>query len=150
MTYQIFLDTNIPIYAAGTPHRLREPSRRVLRLASDYSNRVITSAEVLQELMHRYLSIRRWDHGRGVLSRFGRVMRGRIEPIYGQDVLQAAILADQYQGIDARDLLHLAVMKRVGCTRIATADVAFDRIEGIERLDPMRVEEWAPTITEVR
>ena len=148
MTYPIFLDTNIPIYAAGTPHRLREPSRRILRLAVDYSDRMLTSAEVLQELVHRYISIRRWDQGRGVLSRFARIMRGRVEPIYLQDVQEAAALADRYSGIDARDLLHLAVMQRVGCTRIATADTAFDRIDGIERLDPMRFDEWAPSITD--
>ncbi len=146
-TSPIFLDTNIPIYAAGAPHRLREPSRRILLLASEHPSRVITSAKVLQELMHRYISIRRWDEGRWVLTRFARIVRGRIEPVFAEDVQQAAGLADRHQGMDARDLVYAAVMRRLGITQIASSDRAFDRIEGIERLDPMRVDEWAPTIT---
>jgi predicted nucleic acid-binding protein len=73
-------------------------------------------------------------------------MEGRVEPISGQDVLQAAGLADQLK-LAARDLIHLAVMNRVGTGRIASADSGFDRVYGIERLDPMQVDEWRDTVT---
>jgi len=48
--------------------------------------------------------------------------------------------------IDARDLVHATVMLRVGSKRILTADRGFDKIPGIERLDPLLVEEWALTV----
>ncbi|HET9476952.1 MAG TPA: hypothetical protein VFP63_05650 [Dehalococcoidia bacterium] len=34
--------------------------------------------------------------------------------------------------------------------RRRTADAGFDRIHGVQRLDPMLVEEWADTVTESR
>ena len=73
-------------------------------------------------------------------------MTGRIEPMLAGDVARAAQLADSYPGLSARDLVHAAVMFRVGSSRIATADTGFDFIDGIERLDPMMVDEWSDTV----
>ena len=36
--------------------------------------------------------------------------------------------------MSARDLVHWAVMQRVGAERIITADTDFDRLPGVERL----------------
>ncbi len=69
-------------------------------------------------------------------------MEGRIESVRAVDVEQAALLADQYAGLSARDLLHAAVMRRVGATTLVSADRGFDRIAGIERLDPSDVASW--------
>ena len=69
-------------------------------------------------------------------------MSGRTESIHGSDVEYAASLIEAYTGLQGRDLLHLAVMQRLRVTRIITADAAFDAVEGIERLDPARFEEW--------
>ena len=69
-------------------------------------------------------------------------MSGRTESIHGSDVEYAASLIEAYPGLQGRDLLHLAVMQRLRVTRIITADAAFDAVEGIERLDPARFEEW--------
>jgi predicted nucleic acid-binding protein len=73
-------------------------------------------------------------------------MEGRVEPISGSDVIQAARLADRLQ-LAARDLIHLAVMNRLGTTRIVSADSGFDKVHGMERLDPMKVDEWRDTVT---
>jgi len=45
-----------------------------------------------------------------------------------------------------RDLVHLAVMRRAGCTHIVTADRGFDGLSGIQRLDPLDVDRWAPDL----
>jgi predicted nucleic acid-binding protein len=138
----IFLDANVPMYAAGAAHSLKEPSTDVLRLAQSSPNSFMTNAEVLQEILHRYLSINRWQDGRRILLAFARLLRGRIEPIYARDVLQAAQLADRHSGLEARDYLHIAVMSRLGVSRVVSTDRKLDSLPGIQRLDPMLVDDW--------
>jgi len=143
----VFLDANIQTYSAGRDHPMREPSRRILALVADNPDAFVTDAEVLQELLHRYLALRYWPAGRDSIEEFAYLMTDRIEPMLAGDVARAARLADSYPGLSARDLVHAAVMFRVGSSRIATADTGFDLIDGIERLDPMKVDEWRSTVS---
>lgn len=143
----IFIDANTPMYSAGSSHPLKAPSIVVLRLVQDSPGAFVTSAEVLQEIVHRYLAIRAWPLGRGVFDRIVRIMRGRIEPIYERDVREAANLADEHSDLSARDLLHAAVMYRLGVHRIVSTDTDFDSLPGIDRLDPTTVDEWRHTVT---
>jgi len=122
---------------------------RVLDLAADYPSRFFTDAEVLQELLHRSITLNQWRAARPYFMGFLILMDGRIEPILSEDVEKAGNLADQYAGLSARDLIHAAVMLRSGSSFIVTADSGFDQIEGIERLDPARVAEWEHTLTGV-
>jgi predicted nucleic acid-binding protein len=147
MTSPILIDANIAIYAMGREHALRQPSLRVLDLAADYPSRFFTDAEVLQELLHRSIALKRWKDSRRYFMGFLTLMDGRIEPMLTEDVETAAKLADDYDGLSARDLIHAAVMLRAGSRYIVTADGGFDSVNGIERLDPMLVDEWATTVT---
>jgi len=149
-TTLIFLDANAPMYSAGRPHPLKAPSIQVLRLVQDHRSSFVTSAEIFQELVHRYLAIREWAIGRALFDGMAALMQGRIQPIYFRDVQEAANLADTYPTANARDLLHVAVMNRLEITRIVSTDKDFDGIPGIERLDPMLVDEWAHVVTESR
>ena len=146
MTSQIFIDTNIPIYVAGAAHPLRAPSTKVMNLVAAAPSRFFTDAEVLQELLHRYHSVRRWALGKIALTVFLSAMRVRIEPMLYSDVERAAALADEHPSLSARDLVHLAIMLRVGSTYIVTADQRFDEVTDIERLDPILVDEWAASV----
>lgn len=142
-----FLDANIPIYAAGSRHPLKEPCHQVLELVAKHSRMFVTNAEVLQELLHRYVALRMWPHpGMQVFERFALLMRDRVEPIRGADVEEAAILAGSYPQLSARDLVHAAVMTRLGLTQIVSADIGFDGIAGIERLDPAKVRSWSKRV----
>jgi len=143
----IFVDVNTPMYSAGAQHPLKAPSIRVLRLIQESPGVFVTSAEVFEEILHRYLAIRAWARGRPLFDRMARVMRGRIEPIYERDVRDAARLADDHPKVSARDLLHASVMNRLGVSRIVSTDTDFDVLPGIERLDPMTVDEWRDTVT---
>jgi predicted nucleic acid-binding protein len=143
-----FLDANVPIYAAGRPHRLKEPSSQVLMLAAERPASFVTDAEVLQELLHRYLALRLWPQGREAFHRFADLMRERVEPVQASDVEQAALLADEYPELGARDLLHAAVMRRLGVRRLVSADAGFDRLSALERLDPADVETWRDKLQE--
>ena len=105
-----------------------------------------TDSEALQEIIYYYVAARRWPEGRVALNRFAQTMQGRIEPVYADDVILAAQMVERYPGIDARDLIHTAVMRRLGITRIISADTDFDRIDDVERLDPARLDEWESSI----
>ncbi|MBM3933492.1 MAG: type II toxin-antitoxin system VapC family toxin [SAR202 cluster bacterium] len=138
----VFLDTNIPLYAAGGEHPLKEPCRLILLLAAEHPASFVTDVEVFQEIMHRAMSLRRWAQGRQVMAAFADLMEGRVEPVHYRDVQLAAELADTLPDVQSRDLLHAAVIKRLGARRIVSADTGFDRIPGLERLEPSRFNEW--------
>ena len=147
MSPAVFIDTNVPIYAAGGDHSLKEPCARILRMVAEDPWPFATDSEVLQELLHRYLSVGRWELGREVIRTFAEAMHGRIEPVHAEDVLTASDLANWHLGVSSRDLVHAAAMQRMGILRIISADADFDRLDGVERLDPARIGEWEPTIS---
>jgi predicted nucleic acid-binding protein len=144
----IFLDANIPMYAGRAPDRLKRPCIAVLGLAEAHPALFITNTEVFQEIIHRYVSIRRWTVGREVFIEFLELMEERVAPLLRADVEQAAALADQFTQLDARDLVHAAIMQRLGITSIVSTDPGFDNIPSIQRLDPMLVDDWAHLVTE--
>jgi predicted nucleic acid-binding protein len=146
----VFIDANIPTYLGGSEHPLKEPSRNILATVAAHPEPFITDAEVLQELLHRYKSLRMWpEPGERTFIDFALLMRGRIEPMFAEDVQRAADLADAYVRLSARDLVHIAAMERAGATAIVTADHAFDNIDGIERLDPADAATWLPRFEDV-
>lgn len=145
----VFIDANIPIYAAGRDHPLKEPCARILRMVAKEPQPFVTNSEVLQELMHRYLASDRWVLGREVLRAFAEAMHDRVEPVHAEDVLMASALADRHPGVSARNLVHTAVMQRLGAGHVISADTDFDRLEGIIKLNPARVTEWEHSIPSV-
>lgn len=147
MKSPVWIDANVFFYVAGSDHQLKEPARTVLTLAQDI-DRFSTDAEVFQELLHRYMSQRVWAERRPWFNKFADLMRGRIEPMIAEDVELAGELAFKYQSLSARDLVHVAVMQRVGSTHIVSADRGFDAVDGITRLDPLLVTEWQSLVTE--
>ena len=146
MSPAAFIDANIPIYAGGREHPYKSPCNRVIAMAATHPRSFSTSSEVLQELMHRYRSSGRWSLGRRVLRSFAEVMRNRVEPVYREDVEWASNLADRYPEVSSRDLVHAAVMKRIGLDRIVSVDTDFDRLPGLERLDPANVAQWQDSV----
>ena len=143
MNREVFIDTNVPIYAAGRDHPYKDPCAQILRMIAEEPSSFVTSSEVLQELMHHYLASGRWNQGREVLRGFTDVMVGRIEPVLPEDVQSAANLADHYPDVSSRDLVHVAVMLRLGINRTVSADADFDRVGEVQRLNPLEVEEWS-------
>ncbi len=137
-----FVDANVPMYAAGADHRLKAPCIDVMAMIAAHPRAFLTDAEVLQELIHRYLSERRWALGRAVFREFAELMEGRIEPVHAEDVAHAAQMADDCPGVSSRDLVHAAAAQRAGVSRIISADAHFDLLPGVERLAPERVGEW--------
>ena len=140
------LDTNVFMYSAGEDHPLREPCVRIVEMVTERPDRFLADAEVLQEIIHRYRSVRRWALGREVFNEFAETMHGRIEPVYAEDVVQAAALADDFPDISSRDLVHAAIALRLKVSRIISTDADFDRLPVITRLAPERIDEWGDAL----
>jgi predicted nucleic acid-binding protein len=149
MSPPVFLDANVPIYAAGRPHPLKAPCVRVLELAAERPRDFVTDAEVLQELLHRYRAMKLWPAGHAVLTAFAELMDGQIEPVHAVDVTEAASGAYGHAHVAARDLLHAAVMRRLGAHRIVSADRDFDSFDDFDRLDPADVDSWVASLDDV-
>lgn len=143
MTAPVFVDANIPIYASGRPHPLKQPCAELLTWAARRPERVLTDAEVLQELLHRYRGAAQPEQGLSTLDDFAALLRGRVVAVEARDVLVARrLVAGVDERLSARDLLHLAVMRRHDCDRLVSADRVFDVVAGVRRLDPGRWPEW--------
>ncbi len=128
----IFLDSNIPMYLAGAPHRFKTESQILLERVAAAGERVVTDAEVLQEILHRYAAINRRD-AIGPAFRAVLDIVDEVFPIEKADVLRASEIVQNPAGLSARDAVHLAVMERRGVTRILSFDADFDRWPGVTR-----------------
>ncbi|HET9344184.1 MAG TPA: type II toxin-antitoxin system VapC family toxin [Candidatus Limnocylindrales bacterium] len=129
----IFVDSNIPMYLVGGDYPNKVAARRRLEQAIVDNVPLASDAEVLQELLHRYVAIGRRDAiGPACDALLGVV--DVVHPIELEDVTRARRLAETAPGLSARDAVHLAVMQRHGITRILTFDTGFDGIVGVERI----------------
>ena len=57
----IFVDSNIPMYLVGAAHPNKDAAIRLLDQLIARGERLVTDAEVLQEILHRYHAIKRPD-----------------------------------------------------------------------------------------
>ena len=129
----IFVDANIPMYLVGAAHPNKDTARRLLEQCITRGERLVTDAEVLQEILHRYHAIRRPD---AVQPAFDAVLGAvdEVYPIERADVEQAESLMLGLAPLSARDAVHVAVMKRRGVPRVLSFDAGFDTVGWIERL----------------
>ena len=57
----IFIDSNIPMYLVGSDHPHKVDAQRMLEGSVAAEERLVTDAEVFQEILHRYSAIDRKD-----------------------------------------------------------------------------------------
>ncbi len=129
----VFVDANIPMYLVGATHPNKAVARRALERAILDGSRLVTDAEVLQEILHRYVAIGRRDAIGPALDAILGVV-DEVYPVDRQDVERARRLLDGSASISARDAMHLAVMQRYQVGRILTFDRAFGGV-GVERIE---------------
>lgn len=131
----VFLDTAVFMYAAGAPHPLKRPCTAVMARVAAKQLDATTSAEVVQEVLHRYMAIGRGQGGvslaREILSAFRPVL-----PITDSVARRLPDLAERYPKLAARDLLHVATCLEEGVETIISPDRGFDMISELKRLDP--------------
>jgi hypothetical protein len=128
----IFVDSNIPMYLVGADHANKPAARALLEQAIVDGEVLVTDAEVLQEILHRYVAIDRRD----AIGPASEVLLGVVDevfPVERADVERARELV-MASLLSARDALHLAIMRRRGVDRIMSFDRAFDDFPGITRI----------------
>lgn len=130
-----FIDSNIPMYAAGSEHPAKQPCIELLRKIAAGDVDVVTDAEVFQEILHRYGAIGRLAQGLELFDELGKVVRIVLPVEYG-DVFTARELLEEEPQIKARDAIHVAIMRRHGIAVVYSYDRHFDGLEGIERHEP--------------
>ena len=119
------------LVGAQHPHKA-DAQRLVERLVSN-RERLVTDAEVLQEILHRYTAIRRQDF---IQLAFDSLL-GITDEVFAIDRAAAERAKEIVLGhprLSARDALHLAVMEQHGVDRILSFDSAFDGYPGIQRI----------------
>jgi hypothetical protein len=129
----ILVDSNIPMYLVGGSHPHKVDAQRwVEKLLSD-RQRLVTDAEVLQEILHRYIAVNRRD---AIQPAFDSLL-GVVDEILSIDhtiLERAKRIIFGHGRLSARDAVHLAVMEQHGIDRILSFDAGFDGFPGITRL----------------
>jgi predicted nucleic acid-binding protein len=129
----ILIDSNVPMYLVGTPGPHKTDSQRLLEKLISQRERLVTDAEVLQEILHRYVAInRRHD----IQPTFDALLNAvdEVLPVDRAVGERAKQIVLAYHRLSARDAVHLAVMERHGIERILSFDTGFDGFPGFTRL----------------
>ncbi len=118
----IFVDANVLMYAVGGPHEVRNEvrDRFAATVGATGDDGLATSAEVMQELLHRYVPGERWVQLDAAL----RLVEDRMTvwPVAADDVLLARRLAARHPALTSRDLVHLATCIKQRATGMWTYD----------------------------
>lgn len=129
----IFVDSNIPMYLVGAAHPNKDTARRLLEHCIDRGERLVADAEVLQEILHRYVAINRRDAIQPAFDALLNVV-DHVYAVEAADIERAKTLLLGATQLSARDAVHVAIMQRHGIERILSFDSGFDRVAWIERL----------------
>ena len=121
------------MYLVGAPHAHKSDARRLLEKVVGERQRLVTDAEVLQEILHRYVAIDRRD---AIQPAFDALI-GIVDQVLAVDrsiAERAKQIVLGYRQLSARDAVHIAVMEHHGIEQIMTFDSGFDGFPGIARL----------------
>ena len=121
------------MYLVGSPHPHKADAQRLLEKLITDRERLVTDAEVLQEILHRYVAIDRRD---AIQSAFDALL-GLVDEVLSVDrgaVERAKQIVLGYRQLSARDAVHLAVMEQNGIHQILSFDSGLDAFPGFTRL----------------
>jgi uncharacterized protein len=121
------------MYLVGGPHKHKADAQRLLEKLIADRERLVTDAEVLQEILHRYGAIDRRD---AIQPAFDALL-GVVDEVLVVDLVvveRAKEIVLGYRQLSARDAVHLSVMERHGIDQILSFDAGFDAFPGVKRL----------------
>jgi predicted nucleic acid-binding protein len=121
------------MYLVGAAHPHKTDAQRLLERLISERARLVTDAEVLQEILHRYVAINRRD---AIQSAFDALL-GIVDQVFAVErsaAEQAKSIVLGHSQLSARDALHLAVMGQHRVEQILSFDAGFDGFPGIARL----------------
>jgi hypothetical protein len=129
----ILVDSNIPMYLVGSAHPHKVDAQRALERSIAEGQRLVTDAEVLQEILHRYVAIGRRE---AIQPAFDAVL-GVVDSVLAVDVTdveRAKAIVLGTNRLSARDAIHVAIMERHRIDQIMSFDTGFDGVPGIARV----------------
>jgi len=129
----IFIDSNIPMYVIGASHPRKLDALRLLEGAISQGQRLVTDAEVLQEILHRYSAI---GNPSAIQPAF-EVLLGVVDEVFPvdlADVQRAKEILLGAKGLSARDSVHVATMERRGVGVVMSFDRGFDAYPAVQRM----------------
>ncbi len=129
----ILVDSNVPMYLVGAPHAHKTDAQRLLERLITTGERLVTDAEVLQEILHRFVAIDRRDAIQPAFDALLAVV-DEVFPIAERDAQRAREIVLGSRRLSARDAIHLAVMEHHEVERVLSFDRGFDGFPGVERL----------------
>ena len=121
------------MYLVGAEHPNKDSARRLLEQCITRGERLVADAEVLQEILHRYVALNRRDAIQPAFDALLGVV-DHLYPIEPADVKRARTLLLGLSPLSARDAVHVAIMQRYEIDRLLSFDAGFDRVEWIERI----------------
>lgn len=121
------------MYLVGGPHPNKTRAQQLLETLTTQRQRLVTDAEVLQEILHRYVAIDRRD---AIQPAFDSILAvaDEVLPVDESAVDLAKQVVLGYRQLSARDAVHLAVMQQNGIEEILSFDSGFDSYPKVKRV----------------
>lgn len=121
------------MYLVGADHPLKDAAVELVAELVRGGERLVTSAEVMQEILHRYVAIGRRD-AIGPAIEVLTELCDEVLDVTAVDVLSAHAILLEEERLSARDALHVAVMRRRSIDMILSFDRAFDLMRDVTRI----------------
>ena len=109
------------MYLVGSSGPYKTDAQRILERLVIQHERLVTDAEVLQEILHRYSAINRRQD---IQIAFDAVLRvvDEVLPVDQRAAERAKQIVLSYHRLSARDAVHFAIMEQHGIERILSYD----------------------------
>ncbi len=139
MAEPAFLDVNVFMYAAGSPHPYKDACVRILSDVETGALAAAVNTEIFQELLYRYSHLKLADKGVQLCRDILKYPLITILSVTEADIRLAIDLFDSHRvvGLKPRDAIHAATMQNNGISRLISADKDFDRLDFVTRIDPL-------------
>jgi len=131
----VFIDTAILMYAAGGEHPMKSPSAEIIRRVASGDLAGVISAEVIQEIGHRFMHARQPERAAELIGLALEVFSPVI-PVSHVVVERMPGLIRRYPSLEARDLIHVATCLEERIETIVSPDRAFDVVAELKRIEP--------------
>jgi uncharacterized protein len=130
----IYVDSNVPMYLVGAAHPNKQRVIELIPRLLTARERLVTSAETFQEVLHRYHALGDRRHLNAAYEALETMVSFTSE-VTKEDVDGARVISGNYTGLSSRDCLHASVMRRLECDKIWSYDAGFDVVAAIQRIE---------------
>ena len=131
----IVVDTSVLVYAVGSEHPLRDPSRRLIDAVEHGRVDATTTPEVIQEFAH----VRARRRGRRETASLAREFVDLLEPLLTTEtehLRDALALFARHETLDAFDAMLAATAVSVEAEALVSADLGFASVPRLRHVVP--------------